>query len=228
VAVKNNNKQGKTLDVSALESWLWAAACVIRGPVDAPKFKDYILPLIFLKRLSDVFDDEVARLGREFGNEKKALTLVQQDHKLVRFFLPQKARWSEIALKTTRLGEYLTDAVRAVARENPRLGGVIDVTDFNATQAGQRMLDDDRLQSLVQKLSEYRLGLDDVEPDLLGRAYEYLLRKFAEGQGQSAGEFYTPREVAILMGRILDPQPGQTVYDPCPGSAACLSKCTCD
>jgi type I restriction enzyme M protein len=224
VAVKNNNKQGKTLDVSALESWLWAAACVIRGPVDAPKFKDYILPLIFLKRLSDVFDDEVARLGREFGNEKKALTLVQQDHKLVRFFLPQKARWSEIALKTTRLGEYLTDAVRAVARENPRLGGVIDVTDFNATQAGQRMLDDDRLQSLVQKLSEYRLGLDDVEPDLLGRAYEYLLRKFAEGQGQSAGEFYTPREVAILMGRILDPQPGQTVYDPCPGSGGLLIK----
>ncbi len=224
MAVKNNNKQGKTLDVSALESWLWEAACVIRGPVDAPKFKDYILPLIFLKRLSDVFDDEVARLGNEFGDEKKALTLVQEDHKLVRFFLPPKARWSEIALKTTGLGEYLTDAVRAIARENPRLGGVIDVTDFNATQAGQRMLDDDRLQALVQKLGEYRLGLDDVEPDILGRAYEYLLRKFAEGQGQSAGEFYTPREVAVLMGRILDPQPGQAVYDPCPGSGGLLIK----
>jgi type I restriction enzyme M protein len=224
VAAKYNNKHSKTLDVSALESWLWEAACVIRGPVDAPKFKDYILPLIFLKRLSDVFDDEVARLGREFGDEKKALTLIQQDHKLVRFFLPPKARWSEIALKTTGLGEYLTDAVRAVARENPRLGGVIDVTDFNATQAGQRMLDDDRLQSLVQKLSEYRLGLDDVEPDILGRAYEYLLRKFAEGQGQSAGEFYTPREIAVLMARILDPQPGQTIYDPCCGSGGLLIK----
>ena len=224
MAAKNNNKQAKSLDVSALESWLWEAACVIRGPVDAPKFKDYILPLIFLKRLSDVFDDEVARLGKEFGDERKALTLVQQDHKLVRFFLPQKARWSEIALKRTGLGEHLTDAVRLAARENPRLGGVIDVTDFNATQAGQRILDDDRLQGLVQKLGEYRLGLDDVEPDILGRAYEYLLRKFAEGQGQSAGEFYTPREVAVLMARILDPQPGQAIYDPCCGSGGLLIK----
>jgi len=221
---KNGNNHTKTLDVSALENWLWEAACVIRGPVDAPKFKDYILPLIFLKRLSDVFDDEVARLGREFGDEKKAIALIQQDHKLVRFFLPPKARWSEIALKTTGLGEYLTDAVCLVSRENPRLGGVIDVTDFNATQAGQRILDDDRLQALVQKLGEYRLGLDDVEPDILGRAYEYLLRKFAEGQGQSAGEFYTPREVAVLMARILDPQPGQTVYDPCCGSGGLLIK----
>ena len=224
MAGNNGKSQAKRLDISALESWLWEAACVIRGPVDAPKFKDYILPLIFLKRLSDVFDDEVLRLGREFGDEGKALALVQQDHKLVRFFLPPKARWSEIALKTTGLGEYLTDAVRAVARENPRLGGVIDVTDFNATQAGQRMLDDDRLQGLVQKLGEYRLGLDDVEPDILGRAYEYLLRKFAEGQGQSAGEFYTPREVAVLMARILDPQPGQTIYDPCCGSGGLLIK----
>ena len=221
---KNANNHTKTLDVSGLENWLWGAACVIRGPVDAPKFKDYILPLIFLKRLSDVFDDEVVRLGREFGDEKKAFALSQQDHKLVRFFLPEKARWAEIALKTTGLGEYLTDAVRLVARENPRLGGVIDVTDFNATQAGQRMLDDDRLQALVQKLGEYRLGLDDVEPDILGRAYEYLLRKFAEGQGQSAGEFYTPREVAVLMARILDPQPGQTIYDPCCGSGGLLIK----
>jgi type I restriction enzyme M protein len=111
-----------------------------------------------------------------------------------------------------------------VSRENPRLGGVIDVTDFNATQAGQRILDDDRLQALVQKLGEYRLGLDDVEPDILGRAYEYLLRKFAEGQGQSAGEFYTPREVAVLMARILVPQPGQTIYDPCCGSGGLLIK----
>jgi type I restriction enzyme M protein len=134
------------------------------------------------------------------------------------------SRWSEIALKTTGPGEHLTDAVRAVARENPRLGGVIDVTDFNATQAGQRILDDERLQALVQKLSEYRLGLEDVEPDILGRAYEYLLRKFAEGQGQSAGEFYTPREVAVLMARILGPQPGQTVYDPCCGSGGLLIK----
>jgi type I restriction enzyme M protein len=115
--------------------------------------------------------------------------------------------------------------MRAVARENPRLHGVIDVTDFNASTAGQRIVDDGRLAALVQILSAHRLGLTDVEPDILGRAYEYLLRKFAEGQGQSAGEFYTPREVAVLMARLLDPKPGETVYDPCCGSGGLLIKC---
>ena len=113
--------------------------------MDAPKFKDYILPLVFLKRLSDVFDDEIARMAEDFGGEKNALKLVEQDHKLIRFFLPKPARWAEIARITTGMSEFLTDAVRAIARENPRLADVIDVTDFNATQAGQRILDDDRL-----------------------------------------------------------------------------------
>jgi type I restriction enzyme M protein len=215
------------MDTTTLGNWLWEAACTIRGPLDAPKFKDYILPLIFLKRLSDVFDDEVEHLGREFGSRQRAADLVEQDHKLVRFYLPANARWKRIAATTTGLGQFLTDAVRAVARQNPRLSGVIDITDFNATTAGQRIVDDTRLVALVQVLNNpaYRLGLDDVEPDILGRAYEYLIRKFAEGQGQSAGEFYTPREVAVLMARLLDPQPGQTVYDPCCGSAGLLIKC---
>jgi type I restriction enzyme M protein len=213
------------VDVSTLETWLWDAACEIRGPLDAPKFKDYILPLVFLKRLSDVFDDEVVGLADNFGGEAKARKVVEADHKLVRFYLPEAARWPSIAAKTTGLGEHLTDAARAVARENPRLQGVIDVKDFNETAAGQRTVDDSRLARLVQVLGKHRLGLRDVEPDLLGRAYEYLIRKFAEGQGQSAGEFYTPREVAVLMARILDPQPGMTVYDPCCGSAGLLIKC---
>ncbi len=215
----------RTLDVSTLESWLWEAACVIRGPVDAPKFKDYILPLIFLKRLSDVFDDEIKHLAHEFGDQKTAARLVETDHKLIRFYIPEGTRWSKVATLTTGLGQFLTDAVLAVSRENPQLQGVIDVVDFNATTAGQRIVDDQRLAALVQILNRHRLGLHDVEPDILGRAYEYLLRKFAEGQGQSAGEFYTPREVAVLMARILDPQPGMEVYDPCCGSGGLLIKC---
>ncbi|HOE14253.1 MAG TPA: class I SAM-dependent DNA methyltransferase [Candidatus Saccharicenans sp.] len=206
-----------SLDLSTLENWLWEAACIIRGPIDAPKFKDYILPLIFLKRLSDVFEDELESLG----NQAK---FVEGDHKLVRFYLPFEARWSEIARQTTNLGEYLTNAVRAVARENPKLSGVIDVKDFNETAAGQRILDDDRLRALIQRLSKYRLGLRDVEPDILGRAYEYLLRKFVEGQGQSAGEFYTPRELAVLIAHLIDPEPGDEIYDPCCGSGGLLIK----
>ncbi len=223
---KQHTAQNNNTDLSALENWLWDAACVIRGPLDAPKFKDYILPLVFLKRLSDVFEDEIKYLAHEFGDEKTALKLVDQDHKLVRFYIPEAARWPAVANKTTNVGEYLTDAVRAVARENPKLSGVIDVTDFNATTAGQRIVDDGRLAALIQVLNnpKFRLGLEDVEPDILGRAYEYLLRKFAEGQGQSAGEFYTPREITIVMARMLNPQPGETVYDPCCGSGGLLIK----
>jgi type I restriction enzyme M protein len=218
-------KNTRNFDLPTLESWLWNAACQIRGPLDAPKFKDYILPLVFLKRLSDVYEDEISLLADEVGDRKTAARLVDQDHKLVRLYIPEAARWSTIAQQATGLGQHLTDAARAVARENTRLQGVIDVVDFNATAAGQRIVDDARLALLVQVLSQHRLGLRDVEPDLLGRAYEYLLRKFAEGQGQSAGEFYTPRQVALLMARLLDPRPGQEVYDPCCGSAGLLIKC---
>lgn len=210
-----NQKSG--LDIGTLESWLWDAACIIRGPIDAPKFKDYILPLVFLKRLSDVFEDELQQLG-------STAKYVDADHSLVRFYIPQKARWQEVARQTTNLGEYLTDAVRSVSRENPKLSGVIDTKDFNETAAGQRILGDQQLHSLIQVLSGHRLGMKDVESDILGRAYEYLIRKFAEGQGQSAGEFYTPREVAILMARILDPDPGDEIYDPACGSGGLLVK----
>lgn len=212
------------LDVKALENWLWEAACIIRGPVDAPKYKDYILPLIFLKRLSDVFDDEINRLSQNYGSKDIVEQLLEQDHALVRFYLPKKTRWEEIAKQTKNVGEYLTDAARTIARENPKLQGVIDTVDFNATAAGQRIISEDKLKELIDVLGKYRLGLNDVDADILGRAYEYLLRKFAEGSGQSAGEFYTPGEVAVLMSHILDPEPGDEVYDPCCGSGGLLIK----
>jgi len=114
--------------------------------------------------------------------------------------------------------------VRAVARENPRLQGVIDIKDFNETAAGQRILSDEQPSALVQVLSRYRLGLRDVDRNDFGQAYEYLLRKFAEGQGQSAGEFLTPPEVADLLALILDPEPGDSIYDPTCGTARLLVK----
>jgi type I restriction enzyme M protein len=216
-----NNK----LDIKSLENWLWEAACKIRGPIDAPKYKDYILPLIFFKRLSDVFDDELDRLSQEYGSREVVESLLVEDHKLVRFYIPENARWESVAKCTTNVGEHLTNAVRAITRENFKLQGVVDTVDFNATTSGQRILGDDVLKELINVLSKYRLGLKDVDTDILGRAYEYLLRKFAEGSGQSAGEFYTPGEVAILMSHILDPEPGEEVYDPCCGSGGLLIKC---
>ena len=223
------------LDISTLETWLWNAACVIRGATDAPKFKDFILPLIFYKRLSDVFDDEFAEQVAEFGDEESAREIIEADHEdalksergsIVRFYIPQEYSWKQLRNHPAdgSLGEFVTEAMREVARMNPLLRGVLDVRDFNEQQSGQRILDDDRLEALIEVMSRYRLGLKDTEPDILGRAYEYLLRKFAEDGGQSAGEFYTPKEVGWLMARIINPEPYTTIYDPACGSGGLLIK----
>jgi len=215
----------------SLETWLWDAACSIRGAQDAPKYKDFILPLVFTKRLCDVFDDEIDRIAAQVGSRAKAFQLVERDPKLVRFYLPLKPEnpdepvWSVIRKLSDKIGEQLTTHLREIASANPRLQGIIDRIDFNATTHGQRDISDDRLSNLIEKISEKRLGLNDVEPDIIGRSYEYLIRKFAEGSGQSAGEFYTPKEVGRIMALIMDPEPGMTVYDPCCGSAGLLIKC---
>jgi type I restriction enzyme M protein len=215
----------------SLESWIWAAACSIRGAKDAPKYKEFILPLIFAKRLCDVFDDELNRIAKEVRSRAKAFKLVKHDKKLVRFYLPLEPKnsedtvWSVIRTLSDKIGEQLTTHLRAIADANPLLKGIIDRIDFNATTHGQRDIDDDRLSNLIEEISAKRLGLADVEPDIIGRSYEYLIRKFAEGSGQSAGEFYTPAEVGFVMARIMDAQPGMDVYDPCCGSAGLLIKC---
>lgn len=222
----------------SLESWIWDAACSIRGAKDAPKYKEFILPLIFAKRLCDVFDDELNRIAQGVGAglvpaqaRAKAFKLVKHDKKLVRFYLPLEPKtpddavWSVIRTLSDKIGEQLTTHLRAIADANPLLKGIIDRVDFNATTHGQRDLDDDRLSNLIEAVSAKRLGLNDVESDIIGRSYEYLIRKFAEGSGQSAGEFYTPAEVALVMARIMDPESGMDVYDPCCGSAGLLIKC---
>jgi type I restriction enzyme M protein len=215
----------------SLESWIWDAACSIRGAKDAPKFKDFILPLIFTKRLCDVFDDEIDRIAAEVGSRKKAFQLAKVDPKLVRFYLPllpddpEQPVWSVIRKLSDQIGEGVTSHMRAIAKANPLLQGIIDRVDFNATTHGQRDIDDDRLSNLIEAISTKRLGLEDVEADIIGKSYEYLIRKFAEGGGQSAGEFYTPPEVGIIMSRVLAPEPGMEIYDPCCGSGGLLVKC---
>lgn len=224
-----------------MEQMLWDAACSIRGEKDAPKFKDYLLPLLFLKRLSDVFDDEIARLAEDYGDRETALEIAEGDHSLLRFYMPPEARWGAISgreaiewplddkgqsTKPRDIGEHLTKAVRAVVKQNPMLSGVIDVVDFAAERNGERDINPAKLRLVVETFSDprYRLGLADVQPDFLGRAYEYLLRKFAEGSGQSAGEFFTPTEVGFLMAHIMRPRPGEDCHDYACGSAGLLVK----
>ena len=225
------------LSTKSMEQMLWNAACSIRGEKDAPKFKDYILPLIFIKRLSDVFEDEVKRLTEKYGDRESAFNVIDSDHGIVRFFIPPEARWAVVSgreqfawakdRKPKTLGEQITIACRAIVKHNPKLSGVIDIVDFNETRNGEREISDTALSGVIETLSDprYRLGLYDVEPDFLGRAYEYLLRKFAEGQGQSAGEFFTPTEVGRLMAYVARPEQGEEVYDYACGSAGLLIKC---
>jgi type I restriction enzyme M protein len=219
-----------------MEQMLWDAACSIRGEKDAPKFKDYLLPLLFLKRLSDVFDDEIARLAEDYDDRETALEIAEGDHSLLRFYLPPEARWAVISGREVfawpdgdrpkDIGEHLTKAVRAVVKQNPRLSGVLDVVDFAAERNGERDINPAKLRQVVETFSDprYRLGLADVQPDFLGRAYEYLLRKFAEGSGQSAGEFFTPTEVGFLMAHIMRPRGGEDCHDYACGSAGLLVK----
>ncbi|MCD4797728.1 MAG: type I restriction-modification system subunit M, partial [Methanosarcinales archaeon] len=216
----------------SMESWIWGAACSIRGAADAAKFKEYILPLIFVKRLCDVFDDEIDRIAEKVKSRTKALQLVERDKKLVRFYLPIKPKdpeeeitWDVIRTLSDKIGEELTNILRDIAKENKDLQGIIDRVDFNATTHGQRDIDDDRLSKLIEKITEKHLGLKDVEPDIIGRSYEYLIRKFAEGSGKSAGEFYTPTEVGFIMAKIMDAESGMEIYDPCCGSGGLLIKC---
>src|SRR5207247_9294422 len=126
---------------------------------------------------------------------------------------------------SNKIGEQLTTHLRAIADANPLLKGIIDRVDFNATTHGVRDLDEDRLSNLIEAISAKRLGLIDVEPDIIGRSYEYLIRKFAENSGKSAGEFYTPVEVGFIMARVINPGPGMDIYDPTCGSAGLLIKC---
>ena len=226
------------LDVRAMEGMLWKAACSIRGEKDAPKFKDYLLPLLFLKRLSDVYEDEVTRLAEEYGSEQAAREVIAEvGHDVVRFQLPEFATWAVLSgrkpydwgemRKPKTLGEHITLALRALAKENDELRGVVDIVDFNETRNGEREVSDGALRRIIELFSEpkYRLGLKDAEPDFLGRAYEYLLRKFAEGQGQSAGEFFTPTEVGWLIAHLVEPKEGESIYDFACGSAGLLVKC---
>ena len=156
--------------------------------------------------------------------------MVERDPKLVRFYLPLKPQnpddpvWSVIRKLSDKIGEQLTTYLRAIARANPLLQGIIDRIDFNATTHGQRDIDDDRLSNLIEKISEKRLGLNDVEPDIIGRSYEYLIRKFAEGSASQRASSTRPRRSAWSW-------PGSwtrsqlTIYDPCCGSAGLLIKC---
>lgn len=201
------------LTQAELERHLWGAADILRGTVDAGDYKQYIFGLLFYKRLCDVWDEEFEKLLAETGDREEAAD--PDEH---RFHIPPEHRWDAVRKQSTQIGQRLNNALAAIEDANLRLRGVFGDVDF----ANQDRFTDALLEKLLSHFEIHRLRNADVPADMLGDAYLYLIKMFAEGAGKKGGEFYTPRSIVRLMVEIIEPRPGMSIYDPTCGSAGML------
>ena len=201
------------INLETLKSHLWESANILRGSIDASDYKNYIFGMLFLKRLSDVFDEELERL-----KEEKHVDLNDPDN--YSFYVPERAHWSHLKTLTQNLGEAINKANDALEETNPEmLEDVLSAVDFN----DKDRLPDVTLSALIAHFSRIALANKDLEnPDILGDAYEYLIAQFADDAGKKGGEFYTPKEVVTLLVEILDPQEKMRICDPTCGSGGML------
>ena len=210
----SNNK----LSLSQLEQYLSKAAWILKGPVDASDFKVYIFPLLFFKRISDVYDEEYKTAIDESDGDKEYAALPEMH----RFEIPEECHWSNVRETTKNVGLAIEQALRCIEQANQEfLYGIFG----DAQWSNKNKLSDALLVNLIEHFSQYNLGNENVESDLLGQAYEYLIKHFADLTNKKAGEFYTPRSVVNLLGLILDPHEKETVYDPACGTGGMLLEC---
>ncbi|MGR5176876.1 type I restriction-modification system subunit M [Vibrio mediterranei] len=201
-----------------LEKYLWGAATTLRGTIDAGDYKQYIFPLMFFKRISDVYDEEFESALAESGGDLEYAAFAENHH----FQVPEGAHWNDVREVTVNIGLALQDAMRAIEKANPdTLEGIFG----DASWTNKERLSDAMLTELIEHYSEQKLNLKNVPDDKLGNAYEYMIKKFADDSGHTAAEFYTNRTVVKLMTMIMDPQPGESVYDPTCGSGGLLLNC---
>lgn len=206
------------LNLSQLEQYLSKAAWILKGPVDASDFKVYIFPLLFFKRISDVYDGEFRQALEESGGDKEYASLPE----FHRFEIPEGGHWLDVRETTTNVGLAIENALRGIEQANQEfLYGIFG----DAQWSNKNKLSDKLLIDLIEHFSQYTLGNDNVDPDMLGQAYEYLIKHFADLTNKKAGEFYTPRSVVHLLGLILDPHEGECIYDPACGTGGMLLEC---
>ena len=196
-----------------LESYLWGAAKLLRGLIDAGDYKQYVFPLLFFKRLSDVWEEEHHDALEETGDESYARATAND-----RFAIPDGAHWSNVRNASRDVGRALLNAFRAIEAANPeRLSGVFG----NASWTDKAQMPDETLKNLIEHFSSHSLSLAAVPEDELGNGYEYLIKQFADDSGHTAQEFYTNRTLVHLMAQMLEPQPGERIYDQLWAQAAC-------
>lgn len=206
------------IEMSVLESYLWGSAELLRTSIDAGSYKQYIFPLLFLKRMSDVYDEECVHICEEYPDDPDAVDW-EENHV---FMIPDGAHWNDVRNVTENIGEALVNAFRAVERSNPeKLTGIFG----NAAWTNKNRLPDRLLKDLIEHFSSQTLSLENCPEDELGQGYEYLIKKFADDSGHTAQEFYTNRTVVHLMTEMLQPQSGESVYDPTCGSGGMLISC---
>ncbi|MFS1861441.1 type I restriction-modification system subunit M [Vibrio lentus] len=201
------------INLKDLEAHLWHAAHIITGPIDASDYKTYIFPILFFKRICDVYDEEFEEAMEQVDDEELA-----KGDMFHRIQIPDNCHWKDVFAETKDIGQALKDSFRGIELENPQLHGIFG----DASWTNKERLSDELLSTLLNHFNKVNLGVSSVRNDDMGRAYEYLIKRFADKANKKAGEFYTPRTIVRLMVNILDPQANESVYDPACGTGGML------
>lgn len=208
----------KPISLSKLEAYLWGSAILLRTNIDAGSYKQYIFPLLFFKRICDVYDEETDNAKKQYGDNYSEFS----EDEIHSFSIPDGARWSDVRSVSSDVGAAIVKAFKKIEHANEdRLSGIFG----DAAWTNKKRLPDRLLKDLLEHFSSVTLSITNCPEDELGQGYEYLIKQFADDSGHTAQEFYTNRTVVHLMTALLEPQPGESVYDPTCGSAGMLISC---